>query len=227
MGDKDGWRRIGAGICLVGAPLVILVAMLVHAGLREGPAEDALETIRGASDRWFTGVVLGLVGFTLLIGAVLAVVHLCRRGGADGWGLVGGTVTIIGLSAVIAIQSLELLLWLMSRPGQNAVAMTALAADIDGSNRLALVYLVSLGFFVGFLILAYGLYRSQTTPGWVPAVLAVGVVAFGAGIIPGIDALDIIGAALMLIALGYVGVQAFQGTGAWDEASGEAAVPPG
>jgi hypothetical protein len=64
------------------------------------------------------------------------------------------------------------------------------------------------------VILAYALYRSEMAPTWVPAVLALGVIAF-VGIIPGVDALVIIGAALQLIALGYLGLQAFQSAGPW------------
>lgn len=223
MGDKDNWRRIGAGICLVGAPLIMLVGFIFQAGLRAGPFEDAFEEVQGASDRWWTGSALGMVGLTLLIGAVLAVVHLCRRGGADGFGLIGGSVTMIGLAAVIAIQTLELMLWLMVQiPDPDA--MRALAVAIDESNRMALLYLVSLGFFVGWLILVYGLHRSQTVPPWVPVVQAVGVVALAVGIIPGVDALVLIGAALQLVALGYLGVQAFQRAGPWS-ATGSAAQP--
>jgi hypothetical protein len=214
MGAKDNWRRIGAGICLVAAPLLMLVGYVIMAGLRAGPFEDELEEVKGAADRWWTGTVIELVAITLLIGAVLAVIHLCRRGGADGFGLIGGTVTMIGLAAVIAIQSLELMLWLMAQPSQDAGAMQSLAVAVDDSNRMALLFLVSLGYFLGWVILAYALYRSEMAPTWVPAVLALGVIAF-VGIIPGVDALVIIGAALQLIALGYLGLQAFQSAGPW------------
>jgi uncharacterized membrane protein YhdT len=217
MGNKDGWRRIGAGVCLVGAPLIILVGVILHAGLREGPFEDALETVRGASDRWWTGSALQLVGLTLLIGAVLAVVHLCRVGGSDGYGLAGGAVTIIGLASVIAIQALEMLLFLMVQSGQDAGAMRNLAVAVDESNRFALLFVASLGFFIGWLILAYGLYRAEGVPTWVPATQAVGIVLF-IGIIPGADPLVIIGVGLQLIALGFLGVQAFQHAGAWSAA---------
>ena len=215
MGNRDNWRRVGAGICLVGAPLIMLVAFSIQAGLRAGSFEDSLEEVQGATVRWWTGSAVGMVGLALFIGTVLAVVHICRRGGADGFGLIGGTITMIGLVSVVAIQSLELMLFVMALPGQDPDAMRALAATVDESNRMALVYVVSLGFFVGWLILAYALHRSRTVPTWVPAVQAVGVVVFAAGIIPGVDALVLIGSALQLVALGYLGVQAFQSAGPW------------
>jgi hypothetical protein len=93
--------------------------------------------------------------------------------------------------------------------------MRILAATVDESSRMALVYVVSLGYFVGWLILAYALHRSRTVPTWVPAVQAVGVVVLAAGIIPGVDALVLIGVVLQLVALGYLGVQAFQSAGPW------------
>lgn len=222
MGDRDGWRRVGAGICLVGGPLFVLLGVIAQAGLRAGPFEDALEDVKSGSDRWWTGTVLMFVGLTLLIGAVLAIVHICRRGGADGFGLIGGTITIIGMASVLAIQALENLLWLMAQPGQDAEAMQLLARSVDDSNRMGLLYLTSFGFFVGWLVLAYALYRTQTLPTWVPVTLAVGVVAFG-GIIPGVDALVIIGMSLLLIALGHLGVQAFQRQPPWSSAPEDAA----
>lgn len=215
MGNKDSWRRVGAGLCLVGAPLIMLVGFSIQAGLRAGPYEDQLEEVRGATVRWWTGSAVGLVGLTLLIGTVLAVVHVCRRGGADGFGLIGGTVTLIGLVSVGAITAVELMLFVMALPGQDPDAMRTLAVTVDESNRIALLYVVSLGYFVGWLILAYALHRSRTVPAWVPAVQAVGVVLFAAGIMPGVDALVLIGSALQLVALGYLGIQAFQSAGPW------------
>ncbi len=218
MGDKDNWRRGGAGICLVGAPLILLVGFIVQVGMRAGPFEDALEEVRDGPVRWWTGSAIGLVGITLFIGAVLAVVHVCRRGGADGLGLVGGTVTLIGLVAVVAIQGLELLLTIMALPGQDPDAMVILARSVDDSKRMAILFVVSMGYFVGWLILAFGLYRSRTVPAWLPVAQAIGVVAFAAGVIPGVDALGLIGLALQLVALGFLGVQALQSSGPWSAA---------
>lgn len=215
MGNRDSWRRVGAGICLVGAPLIMLVGFSIQAGLRAGSYEDQFEEVQGATVRWWTGSAVELVGLALLTGTVLAVVHVCRRGGADGFGLVGGTVTMIGLVSVIALTAVELMLFVMALPSQDPDAMRILAATVDESNRMALLYLVSLGYFVGWLILAYALHRSRTVPAWVPAVQAVGVVVFAAGIMPGVDALVLIGSALQLVALGYLGVQAFQSAGPW------------
>lgn len=222
MASGDRVRRIGGAVCLIGAPLVLLVGDVLQLGLVEDDTADQLAQIAESPNRWLASNAAFMVGFVLLIGAVLVLVRLLRAK-ADGYGLVGGALAVIGLMAAAGIVTvLGPVQWLLTQQ-QDREAMVSLMDSVDDSARFSLIFIMSIAFFLGVLVLAVGLFRAQATPAWVAGVLGVGIVVEAVGVIGEITVVAIIGDVLLLAALGWIGWTVLQQAGLVD---GQSTPPP-
>lgn len=205
-GSWDRARTIGGAICLIGAPLALLVGDLLQIDLIEYDDNQKLvDNVFDHPDRWLAANALLMVGFTLLVGAVLVIAARLRND-ADGYGLVGGSLTVIGLMAGAGIVTIQgPVLWLIAHQDQNPEAMLELLDAGENSGRFFAIYLVGLAFFVGTLLLAAGLWRGRAAPVGVPVLLAIGVVlAFVGGPLE-VVAASIVGDVALLAGLGWLG----------------------
>src|ERR1044072_1609256 len=167
-------RRRGAALGIFAAPVLML-------------AGDALRYWAGAQRTWFVMLKLALA---LFVGATLGVVAL-TRGRADGAGLLGGALAVVGCLAGACIVTANDIFQSFNAAGlDEATTRAAQTAMMSGDMRahLFLYPLPGLAFPVGFLVLAYALVRARAASTTAALLVALGAILFPVGRIGGIEA---------------------------------------
>ena len=195
-------KRRGAAVCLFAAPVLML-------------AGDALRYWAGAQRAWLVMLKLALA---LFVGAALGMVGL-TRGRADGAGLLGSALAVVGCLAGTGIITANAIFHSVDAAGLDEAATRAFEAAMIKSNmgaHLFLYPLPGLAFPAGFLVLAYALLRSRAVSPVAALLVALGAMLFPVGRIGGIEA-AVLGSGLAftlgmaLTALRLVGLS----TGEW------------
>lgn len=172
--SSEKLRCRGSALALLVAPGLMLAGHLVQATPSQHDTASELASIAAAPGRAQLATLVGFAGLVLLVPAFLGLARPLwdRR---PRLALVGASMSITGLLGLVALMG----------SGPVTVAMTAQAADraqmitltdrYESSATVGVwVALMLLGYSVGPLVLAVGLWRS----GWswvVPAALAAGL----------------------------------------------------
>ena len=204
LSDAHHFRKMVAGICMVLAPLVLLVAVIVHP---ESSTDEAaqLAVIADNLDAWLVAHLLALVAIVLSVPAVLGLMHMLREREVS-LGHVGGGLAMVGLLAYTGAVAIEGFVgWQMGEAGDRG-AMVALLTSLNDSAGIAIPFFVmSIGFAVGMMCLAYGLYRARAVQSWMAICLAVGAVGLAIGDATATNWVGIVAAAFLLVGLGSIG----------------------
>jgi hypothetical protein len=203
-GSRRLYQRLAAG-SLIAAPLVLLAGELLHPPFQLDPARQ-LAVAAANPDRWYLAHLLSLIGFALLVPAILGLTQLVgqrRAALAD----LGGTLALLGVLAATGLLSIDGFgVWQMAQPAADRAEMAALLDRILTSPRVLLpLYLVSLTSAVGLLVLTLGLYRAQLVPAWTAGLVAIGVAVWFTGEAAASKATMVAGVALLALGLGLTG----------------------
>src|SRR3990170_7026366 len=117
LSDAHHPRKIVAGACMVVAPIVLLVAMVIH------PASDMDEatqvaTIADNLDAWYVAHLLAFVSIVLTVPALLGLMHMLRERQVA-LGHAGGGLAMLGLLAFTGIVAMELVMWELVSEGDT------------------------------------------------------------------------------------------------------------
>jgi hypothetical protein len=203
LSDAHHFRKTVAGACMVVAPLVLLVAMVIH------PASDMNEaaqvaTIQDNLDAWYVAHLLALVSIAVMVPAVLGLMHMMREREVA-FGHVGGGLAMLGLLAFAGIVGMELVMWQMAAGGSTREAV-ALLERLNNTAGIVIPFaFVSFGFALGLACLAAGLYRARAVQSWMAISTAAGAVLFGFAIGTAMNWLTIVAAAFLVVGLGAIG----------------------
>ena len=146
-----------------------------------------------------------MVGLILIIPAVLGLMHMLRER-RPVYGAVGGAVSIIGLVASMAGSGAGFVIWGMAKDGVQPADVSALHTVIHSAEAMIPLYIVGLVSAVGLVVLAAGLYLARVVDWWMALFVAAGAVGINVAFAAGVLAVGIVGAALMLVGLGSVGL---------------------
>jgi len=198
------YQRLAAGSLIV-APLVLLTGELLHPELHLDPARQ-LAVAAANPDRWYLAHLLSLIGFALLVPAILGLIQLVgqrRAALAD----LGGTLALLGVLATTGLLSIDGFgVWQMAQPAADRAEMAALLERILTSPGVLLpLYPVSLASAVDLLVLTLGLYRAQVVPAWTAGLVAIGVAVWVTGEAAASKATMVAGVALLALGLGLTG----------------------
>jgi hypothetical protein len=204
LSDAHHFRKMVAGICMMLAPLVVLVAFVIHPEANTNEAAQ-VAVIADNLDAWFLAHLLALVAIVLSVPAVLGLMHMLREREVA-LGHVGGGLAMLGLLAYVGIVAIEGFVgWQMGESGDRA-AMVALLTSINESAGIAIPFFVmSIGYAVGIMCLAYGLYRARAVQSWMAICLAAGAVLLAISGAAAAMWLGIVAAAFLLIGQGSIG----------------------
>lgn len=204
LSDPRHFHRL-AGASLVLAPLLLLASSAVSPALKSDEGAQ-LAVIARHPDRFYLFSMLGLVSAIVLVPALLGLMHLLRER-APGWGYIGGSLMMLGNLLSIGDWMSNFVQWQMAAPSADREQMTALLTRLDDTPGSALpLQLSGFAFLLGTVVLAIGLHRARTVPAWVAFGLVGGIVANLAGFVGSSVALLIASSALLLAALGWIGV---------------------
>ena len=215
LSDAHHSRKMVAGACMVVAPLVLLVAMVIH------PASDMDEatqvaTIADNLDAWYVAHLLALVSIALTVPVVLGLMHMLREREVA-FGHVGGGLAILGLLAFAGIVGMEMVMWQMVAGGSTREAVALLQRVNDTAGIVIPFMVVSFGFALGLACLAIGLLRAHAVQSWTAVCVGVGAIAFGFAMASALNWLAIVAAAFLVVGLGGIGRMVLRETDeAWE-----------
>jgi hypothetical protein len=203
--DPRRFRRLGSGLCMIAAPLTLLVGALLHPDSGDS-ASAHLTSIAADPGRNYASHTAILVGLALFLGAILGLVHLLTERlpvAAN----VGGVLAIVGLFGATSIVAVDGIAFSqMGQPEANAAEMAALLDRImESSGARAIAVVGALSFLLGMLVLAYGLRRTRAVRSWVPPALAAAAIAFFLGQVTDNRVVFAFAFAVYLLTLGPIG----------------------
>jgi len=204
LSDAHHFRRMVAGWCMVLAPLFLLASAVVSPSL-DTDETALLNNVAADMDRWYLSTLLAFVAIILAVPAVLGVMHMLReRRAAEGH--VGGALALIGLLAAMAATGASFVVWQMAASGADRGEMAALLDRVQSTAGVTIpVFLLTFGIAVGFVVLAYGLWRAGAAHWSIAGALAVGAIVNCASFPAASVAMGIVGAALVLVGFATLG----------------------
>jgi hypothetical protein len=201
---KLGFEDAVIRTSLIAAPMLLLLSGLVLPQLR-GPDGTELSVSASHPGRYYAFVLLGLAGTVLLAPAVYGILRrtVLRRARL---GAIGGGLALIGVALSLADWGGELVKVEMGALSTtHHDAMVALLDRFDSSARIAVpLQLSGVAFLLGMILLAIGLFRGRTAPGWVCIALIAGTLGNLAGFATGSLLMLDLGSAGLLLCMGYL-----------------------
>jgi hypothetical protein len=204
LSDAHHFRKTVAGLCMVVAPLLLLVGTVVHPE-RKTDEGAQLAVIADNLDAWFAAHLIVLVGLLLTLPVILGLMHMLREREVM-YGHVGGGLALIGLLAVIGIVVMEGFVGWQAAAADAADrgAMVSLFERLNDTAGIVIPFFVmSFALGLGVVVLAYGLYRARAVQSWMAAFIAIAAILLS--IPTTASAVYIIGAAFLLVGVGSVG----------------------
>ncbi len=168
----DNFRRTLAGVCLILAPLVLALALLVHPGQGEA---GFVQTMADSPGRVEAASLLVILSSVLFVPALVGILRLMGGRGTV-LGLVGVGLALIGVIGHAVWAGFDIVLVWMAN---SEIDRAQLSAAVDGGPPSGIGFTLILlmfmaGFFLGLIFLAVGLWRSGAVPRWAAALIAVG-----------------------------------------------------
>lgn len=201
--DADNFRRTLAGLCLIAAPLVLLVALLVHPGEGEG---GLVQTISDNPGRVEISNLLIIISSVLFVPGLLGILRLIRERGVT-LAHVGVGLALIGVLGHAVWAGFQIVLVGMVEGGIDQAQLSRMVESGPPNAGFVVVMLMFLlGFFLGVVVLAASLWRSHVVPRLAPiCILAAAVwdfVPFWGGAVA-----EATGSALALIGFGVISLK--------------------
>jgi hypothetical protein len=205
LSDARHFRRLVAGICLIAAPVALLVGALVHPQGKDA-ATAHLAVVADNPDRYYAAHAIILAGLALFLPAILGLMHLLRQR-ATAFSHVGGGLAMIGLFGATAVVGVDgIAVSQMGQPQASAEEMAALLDRIKESAGFRAIAVVGgVAFTLGMLLLAYGLWRARAVQPWMAGGTAAAAIAVFIGQVTDNRVIFAIAFAIYLVGLGPLG----------------------
>jgi hypothetical protein len=206
LSEPRHFRKMVAGLCMVLSPLFLLASVIVHP--RSEPEAGAqLAVVAANQGAWYAAHLLALIALVLAIPAVLGFMHMLRERQVA-YGHVGGALALLGIVAWTGLMALELVVWQMVKGDADPAQMASLLERVTEATGIFVpLFVMGIALALGLIVLAAGLYRARAVPTWSAALLAIGIVVlYVGGALFMSEALAIIGAAILLVGEGAIGM---------------------
>jgi hypothetical protein len=163
----DRARHFLLGSSLVTGPALLLAASVLSPSVESDEAEAFVAAAASESTMWQVANVVELLGFMLLVPAIIAAAELIRSRFP---GLALATVALVSTSAMMIVGAI---FYTMMMAGAKGLDEAAIAEYFAAGEELGgMLFLLPLFFVaaIGYLFLAYGLWQTRATARWVPAL---------------------------------------------------------
>jgi FtsH-binding integral membrane protein len=176
--------RQGTALAVVGAPLLFLVANILHPEEFERDHErEQLAEIAANYTTWQLAHFLTFASVVVFAAAVLGLAYLVRRR-RPAAGLVFGGLALAGLFGIAFIDALDGYTWAIlgevsTRPEADQATLELALNDVQQSSWSIPYYLTPLLFIVGLVALAIHAARQGAIPLGAALLLALGAVLLG------------------------------------------------
>ncbi|MGH3362447.1 MAG: hypothetical protein ACRDOM_08310 [Nocardioides sp.] len=169
MKDTATFRRTAVALSLFAAVVTSAAWTLTMPPFPDG-YDARLAAIDAAGASATVSAVFFPVSQLFMLGAVLGIAHLIRRG-APILSNLGGSIAVVGTLAHAIFGGVNLMTLRMAADEGNRQIHAALLEDFESSPFMILAAAGLLGTVLGFLLLSIGLFRSRVVPRWVPALM--------------------------------------------------------
>jgi Domain of unknown function (DUF4386) len=205
LSDGRNFGRTLTGLCLIAAPVLLLIAAIVSPDVDDDNKAKELANIAAHKGSYLTGNLLWLLAAIVLIGASVGIIHLFR-GRKVGLGQVAGSLMIMAGAVSFGWYAFAIVEYeMVNHSGIDRAAMANFldkAGDSTGTI-IPFIVLFLLGVVVGLVLLGVAAWRRRMVPAWSAALIAVaGVVAFF-GESKGVEIMDFV---ILIAGLGPLGL---------------------
>jgi hypothetical protein len=214
--DPHHFRKLVAGVCMMLAPLLLLVSAVVHPGFKTDEAE-LLASAAGSLDAWYLAEMLALISIVLAVPATLGLMHMLRERHVAA-GHVGGGLALIGLLAYTGVTAMQFVVWQMAQPEFERGQMVSLLQGVnDATGILIPFYLCTFAFALGYVVLAWGLAAARAISPVMAGCIALGAILLSVAFVIAVTWLTILAGALLLVGVGSTGLMVLRETDAdWE-----------
>jgi hypothetical protein len=187
------------------APLLLLVGFSIHP-LEPHDGAQMLKVIANDAGRWNAAHILFTVSMVLSIPATVGLMDLLERKGGARFGLIGGSLTVIGVIFLTLFIGVELAMSaIASTPvEEHAGIEPAMQALIDFDGPLPVMF-VGLSLNLGLFVLAVGLISTRAVARWTGVTIEVAALVLVGGLFN--NPIGAVGAAVLLVGLGAIGLR--------------------
>jgi hypothetical protein len=203
--DPSNFRRTLVGLCLIVAPLILFAASLIEPTSEGDEVREWLPELAEEPGRNDAATTLFIVGFVLLVPALIGLVHLIRERGIV-LGHIGGVLAVLGtiLYPVLFSTTFYDLSLAENLPVDQAVEAQEGTEDYVGPYFVFIPAIF--GWTLGLILLSVALLRARIAPVWflVLVILANVAIFAGEGESTVVSAL---GTLLFLVAFGSLGLK--------------------
>jgi hypothetical protein len=179
LSDTRRLSRIGLGVCMVAAPLLLTAADLVDPASSDNDAKYVAQVAAHHKAHWLAGFLM-LLGAVALLGAELGIAHLVRTrkpalanvagplAAAGSMALAGWAVITMGVDPALGRSP-------------DRAAMVRLYHDAQNSSDVAPNVILFVLMMLAVIALAVGLYRARVVPRALAVLLGVSMPALFVG----------------------------------------------
>jgi len=200
LSDSHHFRKTVAGVCMIGAPLLLVVGMIVHPESKTDVA-DQLAVISANMDEWYVAHLILAISLVLAVPAVLGLMHMLREREVA-HGHLGGGLALLGTMAAIGSVATGFVAWQMTATAANVALLERLN---DTAGFAIPFYIAVFALPLGLVVLSWGLMRADAAHQMAVMCLAVGAVGAGVGFAMSTLWLLIAGYALLFVGMGMIG----------------------
>jgi len=203
LSDARHFRRTVTGLAMIGGPLAFLAGTIVGPDTATDNEGQILSAVAGAPDRYFISVLCFFVGATLLVVAILGLMHMLRER-STALSHLGGGLAFVGMMGIVfAFGGSSLMTWQMVKGGADRGQMVALLQRFYDSDGLVAFLVLSILFSVGLVVFAVAMWRARVVAPWSAILVAASGVLFVFAFSS--ITLQIVTSAVLLVGLGSIG----------------------
>jgi uncharacterized protein DUF4386 len=204
LSDSRNFGRTFAGIALIAAPVLFLVATAIDPAWADD-TEEYLSEVAADRGLYLLAGILNLLGALLLIPGLLGVIHLLRRRRVT-VGQIGAALVMIGAVAIAGTYVISAIEVVGTGDEFDRTEVVRLLDEAEESGEAAPIFVMFLlGLVLGSILLAIGLWRQKAVPVWVPILLVLSSVA---GFVGGdTQAASLVSSAILAAALIAIGLR--------------------
>ncbi len=206
ISDANNFRRTVVGLCLIAAPLFLLLASLNEPN-PGGGATDLVQAMAEHPGQTQAHSLAFIISSIFFVPTLIGLLCLMRDRGVV-LGHIGVGLALIGAVSRAVWLGFQIVLLGFIQSGIDPDQLSALVEGGPPNVGFVIVMLMSAGgTFLGTIILAIGLWRSQVAPLWVAACIIAAIVWISAPplfmIVPQVD----VGGLLLLVGFGWIGLK--------------------
>lgn len=193
------FHRIVIVACLVVAPLLLAGALLLHPGEGEG---GLIETLVNHPGRVEASSMLIIFSSLLFVPALLGILRYVPGRGTV-LAHIGVGLALIGVVGHAVWAGFQIvLLGLVQSNIDRAQLSMLLEGEPPNTAFLVVMVMFLVGFFLGLILLAGGLWRSRVFPKW--AAAGIGVLPLSDFLPVDNQAIDVAGSVILIVSIGAI-----------------------